>query len=116
MNNKKEFYRVDFKENEFGMWICGEMTEDKDEAINEYNDKKSNFKGVEILKIIEETLDKYVSENPFLRGDSVEIVKDCALYGQVGWIIGFNELQDEVTVKLNGGITFDGKFEDIIKH
>lgn len=114
MNNRIA-YRVDFKENEFGLWICGDEEENYESAKNTYDYKKTIFKGVQIIKIIEETLEEYEIENPFLKGDYVVITKDCILKGQKGQITSFDLCNSEVVVKINDDIQFNGTFNDIEK-
>ena len=111
----KIYYRVDFKENEYGMWI---MSNDEEENYNEakitYDQKKKEFKGCQLLKITEEILEEVESENPFLKGDYVIIIKECSLKGQKGQIIRLNLEYNEIVVRIDDNIIFTGTFEDII--
>jgi hypothetical protein len=111
----REYYRVDFKENEYGLWICGDEYDDYEYAKNTYDYKKQNFKGVQLVKFTEEILEEHVSENPFLLGDYVEIIRECAIKGRIGQISRFSESNNEVIVRIDDNTEFTGTFEDIQK-
>jgi len=115
----RTYYCVYFKEKEYGMWIYdNDQYDTYEEAEEEYEYKKEKYKGAQLVKITEETLEEIESTNQFLIGDWVKIVKHCRLQGLVGQINRFDESGDTVTVIINmdgSWITYEGKFEDIEK-
>jgi hypothetical protein len=113
MNNTH--YRVDFKENEFGLWICGDEEDTYESAKNTYDYRKTKFKGVKIVKVTEEVLEEYEINNPFLIGDTVKINKNCLLQGEQGQLISFDLCNSKVVVKIDNDIDFHGNFNDIVK-